>query len=136
MTKRVLWLSRHEPLEAQKDALKALAGEDVEVIFDPRTFGGVEDILERIREHKPDDVVIVAPLFLIAKLAERGVQPLWAEMVAVEQTDVTPDQYRMVQVAGRLYEFRRFRRLKEVRVIYDDDPEFGACFVETTGDGN
>jgi hypothetical protein len=80
---KVYWLSRHEPLPSQVAELRRLFGEDVVIEQDPKPFDSVDDILNRFRQSGADELLVVAPLSVIAQLVQRGVKPLWAEMEQV-----------------------------------------------------
>jgi len=108
--KRILWLSRHDPLPSQIERLKKIFG-DVVVIKDSKPFSGAEDIANRFRNGKYDDLVAVAPLSVIAKLIEMGIKPIWAEMELVNPEEAE------VEANGRYYRFKKFRRIN--RIIFD-----------------
>lgn len=112
---RVLWLSRHDPLPRQIDALRRLYGDDVEVVQDVSPFRGADDIVERIRRGGYDDVLVVAPLSVIHQLTQRGIYPLWAEMERV-------DDPRLAEVVEgeRMYRFVALRRIRELRLIFEE----------------
>lgn len=118
MAKRILWVSRHRPLEAQLAELRRLFGGDTEVTIDPQPFDDAADIARRARGY--DEVVVVAPLSVIARLVEMGVRPLWAEMAQLADRPASVDPTRHVCTAGRWYEFRRFRRILRVLVEYEE----------------
>lgn len=111
--KKILWMSQHRPLPSQISALKQIFGE-IEVVQDPRPFSSAEDIVGRFRKGGYDDIVVVAPLSVIAKLVEFGVKPLWAQM-----DQVPPDQAE-VSAKGRGYRFNRFRRIKELNLVFEE----------------
>jgi len=111
---RILWVSRHEPLPSQEAALKERFGE-IEIHRDPRPFSSAEDIYDRFRRGGYDEMVVVAPLSVIAKLCELGIRPLWAEMKVVHD----PSEAE-VQASGRLYRFVRFRRILGVKIEYGE----------------
>lgn len=112
--KRILWVSKHPVLNSQLKALEEYFNDKVVVDMDPAPFDSAETIITRFRQGKYDDIVVVAPLSVISKMCETGVKPLWAEM-----EEVSPEQAETV-VKGRFYRFKRFRRIKEVRVVFED----------------
>jgi len=102
-----LWLSRHEPLLAQRRALERhFPG--CEWVMDSDIFVDAADVVKRVEQARngfeavhhidgdpdnndvsnlrvmtiarPVEVVVVAPLSLIQKLIERGIKPLWPVM--------------------------------------------------------
>lgn len=112
---KVLWMSRHQPLPCQIAELKRLFGADAVIEQDPRPFDSAEVIAQRFRDGSYDEMVVVAPLSVIAKLCELGIRPLWAEMFE-PKTGETPDfTYR-----GRRYRFNRFRRITAVRLEFEE----------------
>lgn len=106
---RIIWLSRHDPLECQKEELKRLFGK-IELLIDTLPFSGAKDILERYKLANADEIVVVAPLSVIERLCKLGIQPLYAEM---KITRDDPD----VESHGRKYKFVKFSRIKKVIII-------------------
>ena len=119
MKKRIYWMSRHAPLASQVQALERLFGE-VEIIQDPKPFDSADDILSRFHASGADEIVVVAPLSVIAALTQRGIKPLWAEMELVND----PSQAE-VEAAGRYYRFRRFRRVIGIEIRFEELTEGG-----------
>lgn len=111
--KRILWVSRHQPLPRQLEELRRLFGE-VEVKEDPRPFSSAEEIQFRYQMGTFDDIVVVAPLSVLDRLVKLGIKPLWAQM-----QQVTADQGE-VQVSDRHYRFDRFRRVKAVVLEFEE----------------
>lgn len=116
--KRILWVSRHTPLPAQVRELERIFGPGTQVVQDPRPFSSAEDILSRYREGGYDDLVVVAPLSVLARLTDLGLRPLWAEMEQIEGPVRDPD--REVEAAGRFYRFVRFRRVLGVEIRFGE----------------
>ncbi len=112
--KKVYWMSRHAPLPSQVAELRRLFGEDVVIEQDPKPFDSVDDILARFRASGADELLIVAPLSVIAQIVQRGVKPLWAEMQAC-----SPDEAE-VEAAGRYYRFVRFRRIAGIEIKFEE----------------
>ena len=112
--KNILWLSQHQPLPRQLAKLRQLFG-DAEVRQDVNSFSNAEEIVRRVREGGYDEVVVVAPLSVIAKLCELGLRPLWAEM---EQLQNRRDAE--VSARGRYYRFLKFRRITAVRLEFEE----------------
>jgi hypothetical protein len=115
VVKKVYWLSRHAPLPSQIAELRRLFGEDVVVEQDPRPFDSVDDILNRFRSSGSDELLVVAPLSVIAQLVQRGVKPLWAEMEQVGDPALAE-----TEAAGRYYRFIRFRRIAGIEIKFED----------------
>jgi len=114
-TKKVYWMSRHAPLESQVKELRRLFGDDVIVEQDPQPFSSADDIVNRFRESGADELVIVAPLSVIAQVVQRGIKPLWAEMQQVDNKSEAE-----TEAAGRFYRFVRFRRIAGIEIKFED----------------
>lgn len=117
--KKILWLSKHRPLDSQQEELKALYGQDCQIIIDQEPFRSVEDIIDRIERIKADDIVLMAPLTMCRKLLELGIQPLYAEMrrTLLSRAEVVKTR-RDGSTPG--YEFVKFLRLTNIEVNYED----------------
>lgn len=114
--KKILWLSRHSPLPAQRDKLEEIFGE-IEITQDPNPFDDVDDIIKRLQNY--DDLVIVAPLSVIHQLTQRGINPIWAEMKAVSPEKFDPYD-TAINGKGRYTKFQTFKRIKKVELILED----------------
>lgn len=99
----------------QLGALRRLYGADVEVVVDPRPFDNAETVVRRFREGGYDDLIIVAPLSVIARIVDLGIRPLWAEAVVV--TDRSKADW---ETSGRLYRFVRLRRIRRLALEFED----------------
>lgn len=107
---KILWQSQHAPLQKQLDALLHHFG-DVEVHQDENPFSNAEQVLQRFKKGGYQEMVIVAPLSVIAKLCELGLRPLYAIMDQVVHRSEADLVYH-----GRLYRFNRFVRVKAVKM--------------------
>jgi hypothetical protein len=110
---KILWVSRHAPLGVQKRSLEKIFKEPIDFKF-LNSFKNAEEIVKTFKEEGCQEMVVVAPLSVIMRLTELGVKPLFAEMslCAKEVADT--------EVAGRHYRFLRFRRIKEVKIIFEE----------------
>lgn len=118
--KKIYWVSRHEPLPAQRRELEKVFGPGVEIVADPRPFSSAEEIVSRFREVGAEEMVIVAPLNVIQRLTELGLRPLLAEMEAIEPVgELDPDR-EVDAPGGRRYRFRHFRRITAVRIEFEE----------------
>jgi len=108
-------MSRHRPLPVQERALPDYLGEDVRIEQDPNPFSNAEEIVRRYRCGGYDDMVVVAPLSVIARLVDLGIRPIWCEMEVVSEDEHCDIKYR-----DRRYAFRRFRRIRRVAVEFED----------------
>ena len=113
--KKILWLSQHRPIEIQIAALKEMFGADTQITQDPKPFSSAEEIARRYKSGGYDEMVIVAPLSVIAKLTELGIRPLWCQM-----DQLTSDRGADISYRGRHYKFNRFRHIKSVRIEFED----------------
>ena len=114
MTKKILWLSRHSILPSQVRELRRLFGDDAIIFQDPRPFDDARDIVKRFREGGYDEIVVVAPLSVIQRLTELGIRPLWAEMKVCDPEEAE------TTVSGRPYKFVKFKRIKAVKVEFEE----------------
>jgi hypothetical protein len=111
--KKILWMSRHPWLKSQERELKRIFGEiKIEQIATP--FKSAEEIVKIFEQGNYDEMVIVAPLSVVAKICEMGIKPLWAEMETV------PPEEAEVEEGGRYYRFKGFKRIKGVRVEFEE----------------
>lgn len=111
---KIMWFSRHEPLPSQKKELKRIFGEDTVIVIDNRVFKNAREIKERLQEFKVDDIVVVAPLTVIKHLTEIGIKPLWAEMKTCNKREAE------TEANGRYYKFVKFRRIKRVKIEFEE----------------
>lgn len=114
--KKVLWMSRHRPAASQSAALKAMYGNDVEVVLDPNPFDNARTIAQRYREGGFDDLVVVAPLSVLDQLCQMGCKPLWCE--SVEESNPRRVEFR--GGGGQGYRFLRFRRVRRIVIEFED----------------
>jgi len=114
MRKKILWLSRHKPLVSQIKELKRIFGNDMILLIDNRAFSSAEEIKQRMQEFKVDDIVVVAPLSVIQRLTQLGIKPIWAEMKLCSKEEAE------TQAGRRYYKFVRFRRIKDIKIIFED----------------
>lgn len=112
--RKIFWLSRHKPLDSQRKELERIFGE-ILLLQDAKPFSNAREIIERFEEGKFDEIVAVAPLSVIAHLTELGIKPLWAEMKQVQN-----DGNAEVSVKGRHYRFICFKRIKSVRMEFEE----------------
>ena len=122
---KILWLSRHEPLDSQRRELARLYGPGVQLIEDGRPFSDARDIFQRFQRSGAQEMVVVAPLSVIRELVKLGVQPLWAEMETLQAGDpraeVTANGSGSgAQRAPRAYRFSRFRRVVGLDIKFEE----------------
>ena len=112
--KKILWLSRHQPLSSQVEAL-CRHFEKIKMVQDAEPFSSAEEIVSRYRKGGYDEIVAVAPMSVISKLVDLGIKPLWAEMIQVNSQAEAE-----VEANGRFYRFVRFRRIKALRFEFEE----------------
>ncbi|SRR6056297_1038419 len=112
--KKILWVSRHSMHGIQIYALRRMFGSDVKVIEDKRPFDSVETIVKRFKEGGFDDVIVVAPLSVLARMVDLGLKPLWSE------AEITTPEKADWSVRDRHYRFVRFRRVKKLVLEFED----------------
>lgn len=91
MKRRILWLSRHNPCSKQLGVLRRMFGEDVEVVVDGKRFDSVEDVIGRYTRGNYDELVLVAPAYVVVELVFRGIFPL--KSVLQECSDRVADMW-------------------------------------------
>ncbi len=110
-------MSRHRPHTSQIATLRLLYGMDVQIEQEARPFDDARQIAQRYREGRFDDMVVVAPLSVLAVLVADGIRPLWSE--SVEENDPRKIDFRGAR--GQGFRFVRFRRITRVALEFEDD---------------
>jgi hypothetical protein len=113
----VLWVSRHVITPSQISALQQMFGMNVKIVADPRPFDDAKTVALRFKQGKYDDIVVVAPLSVIAVLCQEGIKPLYSE--AAEENNSAKVEFRGAR--GQGFRFVRFRRIKELRLVFEDE---------------
>jgi len=127
--KKILWISRNQPLNSQIGELKRLFGEDVIIDQDVNPFASASDIVKRYKKGFYDEMVLIAPLSVCRVITEYGYRPLWSEMRQVSHDDpnfeveVEGSQGR-VEGKKRRYQFIRFKRLIGIDVNFEPVESF------------
>jgi hypothetical protein len=122
---KVMWCSKHKPLDSQLAELRRLFGGDVVVHRDADRFSDAQEILSRFHKSGATELVVVAPLSVLREICKLGTRPLWAEMQEVP-VDSPLSELRTgknghgVVRAERAYKFVRFRRLVGVELQFED----------------
>jgi len=128
----VLWVSRHEPLGAQVEALKQKLG-NVNIVQISGTIPNAEYVVELAKGAKAKYVIPVLPLSFIARLVElskqNGFVVLWAEMEQVKQMLREPEPHKdfdpycetvttAVGIDGsRTYKVMRFKQFHVIKAV-------------------
>ena len=113
---KILWMSRHKPVLSQIKELQKLFGTDVVVEQDPRPFDSAEQIVKRYKVGNYQDIVVVAPLSVLAKMCELGLKPLWAD--AAEETNERRIEYRGAR--GKGFRFIGFKRVSRIELVFEE----------------
>ncbi|MAF25863.1 hypothetical protein CL634_09860 [bacterium] len=113
---KILWMSRHKPHRGQIETLRNMFGGDTVVEEESQPFDDARQIAKRYREGNYDDMVIVAPLSVIAVLCKEGIRMLWSE--AREENNPSKIEFRGAR--GQGFRFIRFRRIKRVALEFED----------------
>lgn len=100
---RILWLSKHPPFSAQKEALKKAFGK-IRIVLKRQYITGAEDIVHLMEQNNCTEVVAVLPINYLNDLVKLGVKPLRSYMIPKES----------VGLDGRKHEFSHFERVVEV----------------------
>ncbi|MEM3506692.1 MAG: hypothetical protein QXT31_03455 [Candidatus Bathyarchaeia archaeon] len=111
--KIILWFSRHPPLKAELKALKEHFG-DYQLIPIPnvKDANHVENL---ISQYNADECITVLPLWIIYRLVEKGIKPIYAQMQPIEQIE-NPDTDVQDEKTGRCYRFLKFLRIVNIKI--------------------
>lgn len=108
--KKVLWLSRHRPGQAQMAEARRVWGDDVIVQVDDRPLindpaRSAEDVRSRMAAGQFDELVVVAPLGLIEQLcatsSQTGWSPIWPRMSQDRRTFLGFDRITAIRKEKR-----------------------------------
>jgi hypothetical protein len=122
----VLWASGHEILPAEGKELRRILGNFVLLEYrNPIETG--KELLDIIREVRPDIVIVRAPIPIIASLLELGREygfELWEEEMKSVGRSSHPrydeECEMLISLEDGQYEvmrFRRFNRIREIKVV-------------------
>ncbi len=126
---KIVWVSRHPPLEAQVEELKKMFGA-VDIVQISKTFRDAGEVFEMVKREKPEIAVAVLPLSMLAQflpLCKRENIDVWmARMDPVHECDghcgeFDPKRDVWLPIRGsnlgRHLRFSRFERILNVKVI-------------------
>lgn len=117
--KKLLWVSRHTPLPKQFQWLRRKFGEiSIDQYPNYGRFASAEEIVKYFRNGRFDEMVVVLPFSVIAKITEMGVQPLYAKMDELKG-DFDPNLIDL-EYNGRFYHFDRFARVTALRLEFEE----------------
>jgi hypothetical protein len=90
--KKILWMSRHKLHPRQIETFRETYGKDVVLEQESRPFDDARVVARRFHEGGFDDMVIVAPLSVIAVLRNERLKMLNSE--AIEKNDPVKIEFR------------------------------------------
>lgn len=115
--KKVLWFSRHKPMEFQIPILRKVFGEDM--VLEQRigndAYMSAEKILQYMKDNYFDEIIMVAPLSVMAKVIELGIRPIKADVIEVKSALGATFTYN-----GRHYKFIKFVRVVRLELVTED----------------
>lgn len=120
---RILWVSKHQPVDSQVKELKRIFGQDAVIDLDISPFSSAHDIQRRMRKGNYDEIVLIAPLSVCKTITELGIKPLYSEMVSChhEAAEVEVEGTReRLSHKKRYYRFVKFKRLENVEIIFSE----------------
>jgi len=122
-TKKILWLSRHEPLASQVEQLKEKLG-DIEIEKKSVIVKDANHAMSLIKETNADVVIPVLPQSVIMHIApqcaQENIMLLRAEMELLHECDpVCQCFYKNTDtwINRRHYRFKQFNKLLEIKII-------------------
>jgi len=124
--KRILWISKHKPLQKQIVELKRIFGNDIEIIFWDQKIKDANHVFQLIKEFNADEIVTILPLSIIQRLVENGIKPIWSEMEFLHECNYfncknfrsESDYYDIA--SKRHFRFKKFYRIKEVKMVLEE----------------
>jgi hypothetical protein len=128
--KRILWVSRHEPIQAELDELKRLLGDYMLIQYtsmvEIRENEEESDLIRQIKSFKPHIVIPVLPLSvikLLVDLKDRYGYEVWEatfETVRISESDEhnVYDEVAVKLQSGKwkIMKFTGFSRIKKVEI--------------------
>jgi hypothetical protein len=120
---RIVWMSRHPPVQSQLDELQWRWPGYV-LVADGRTFDGADDIAARFKAAEGDEMVIVAPWAVVRELVNRDIPLLYAEMKRVP-CDSPDAEVKMQRRNGTTtcFKFTTFKRVDGVDIKLSNLPK-------------
>ncbi len=107
----ILYISRHEPSDKQKNNMKKIFGEYEIIKLDGNL--SYQDILDAIEETKPMDVIANLPWGMIQSLKKDGIRPL---LLLTE--DVSPKEDYDIIYRGNRKQSKEIKRFLDLTVHY------------------
>jgi hypothetical protein len=115
--KKILWFSRHPMMEFQRPILQKIFGNDFELeqMIGRDAYISAEKIVDYMKRNKFDEIVMVAPLSVMAKVIELGIKPIKADVVEVKDSREATFSYN-----GRHYKFLKFVRVVKLELVTEN----------------
>lgn len=123
--KKILWVSKHQPLKSQVDELKRLFGDDVYIRIYTKSFNHAAQITSVYREGYYDDMVLIAPLSLVRVITSFGIKPLYSQMQELNADDprveiVINSLKERLQNHPRYMKFLKFKRVERLEMVFSE----------------
>lgn len=123
--KKILWVSRYNPIESQLRELRRLFGHDAQVDHFSQPYSRASQILSVYRKNYYDEMVIIAPLSVCKTLSSYGIKPLYSEMEQVPKGSSLAELEifgSKEQLAGvkRYYRFIKFKRIERIELVFSE----------------
>jgi len=123
--KKILWISKHKPLQKQVEELKRIFG-NIEIVLWDQKVKDVNHILKLIKKFNANEVIPILPLSIIQRLVENGIKPLWSEMKFLHECDYfncndfnnESDYYDIA--SKKHFRFQKFYRIKEIKMVLEE----------------
>lgn len=114
---KIVWVSRHPPIPRQLLELDRLWPLH-DLSFDPRTWDGAREIVERFDRAGADEMVLVAPWTVMRAIVNCGIHPIYAKMRQVpcagpHETSIGSGRRR------RCYNFVEFERVRDLKLVLE-----------------
>lgn len=115
--KKILWYSRHPMMEFQGPILQKLFGDDMvlEQKVGNDAYMSAEKIVQMMKDQRYDEIIMVAPLSVMAKVIELGVRPIKADVVQVKD-----EKEKTFTYSGRHYKFLKFVRVVRLELVTEN----------------
>lgn len=115
---KILWISRHPPLDKQLSELKRIFGK-YELVQYAGFVKDADHVVELMKKFNADEVVAVLPLTMLYYLVnEKKIYPIIPKM---EKLPENSKEYDYVdEGSGRKYRFAKFVRLRDLKLIEED----------------
>lgn len=122
--KKILWVSKHQPLYSQVIELQRIFGQDVLIDVFEQAFAKAAVIVAKYRSGSYDELVVIATLSICRSIVMFGLKPLYAEMEQVApdspMAELELNGINNVDGRKRYYRFVKFRRIERVEIVFSE----------------